>query len=573
MAPNKQKRTGAHFTPKELAGLVAERLLKQFKRFNHPVRVLDPACGDGNLLVAMARNLPPDVLQRCTLIGIENDRDSYQKLTRLFSNVGALATDLILGDFLDFVDDGTIFGKSRSIDPFDVVIANPPYVRTQVLGAKRSQQLSVRFGLAGRVDLYQAFLVGMADVLRPGGVLGVITSNRFLTTKAGASTRRFLRSQFDLLEVIDLGDTKLFAAAVLPALIFGVKRENLRDGKDVMSTAFVRVYSTPKDSALAESASSVPEILRKPKSGLYKVGETTFEVATGRFEAPIDDSVPWTLHTYEESDWVRRVIEASQCQVGDVARVRVGIKTTADNVFIRSDWAQLPAEIRPEGRYLKPLLSHRNAQRWHAQFDEDRPLKVLYTHEVVDHKRRAISFPENSAAWRYLLGHRRQLESRKYVLDAGRNWYEIWVSQDPSAWSLPKIVFPDISPDGRFFLERASNIVDGNCYWITTNDTEDEELLLLILGVANSSVLARYHELCFQNKLYARRRRYLTQYVQQYPLPTRSLHECDEIIRIVRALLELPPSSHEQAGLEQRLDTCVAEAFNISTASLTPVLG
>lgn len=222
MPHDKQKQTGAHFTPQPLADLVARRLAHQLWRFEGPLRILDPACGDGNLLVAMAQALPAEARRRSTLVGIEDDIESFDTLTRRLAKMeGIPPADLRNGDFLDLVDEGSMFQSLLPIDPVDVVIANPPYVRTQVLGAKRAQHLAAKFGLEGRVDLYQAFLVAMAEALRPGGVLGVITSNRFLTTKAGVSTRRFLRSQFDLLEIVDLGDTKLFGAAVLPALIFG----------------------------------------------------------------------------------------------------------------------------------------------------------------------------------------------------------------------------------------------------------------------------------------------------------------------------------------------------------------
>ena len=148
-------------------------------------------------------------------------------------------------------------------------------------------------------------------------------------------------------------------------------------------------------------------------------------------------------------------------------------------------------------------------------------------------------------------------------MDAGRNWYEIWVPQDPQAWRLPKIIFPDISPEAKFFLDRSGCVVDGNCYWITTNDPEDEDLLFLILGVANSSILTCYHELCFQNKLYAQRRRYLTQYIQQYPLPSRELVECQRIVDLVRQLTECDLSPPQQKRLEKQLDVWVAKAFGM----------
>src|SRR5262249_53519407 len=106
---------------------------------------------------------------------------------------------------------------------YDMVIANPPYVRTQVMGAKKSQALSQQFGLTGRVDLYHAFAIAITSVLKPGGVVGLLTSNRFLTIKSGASLREMFSSHFEIEAIYDLGDTKLFKAAVLPVIIVARK--------------------------------------------------------------------------------------------------------------------------------------------------------------------------------------------------------------------------------------------------------------------------------------------------------------------------------------------------------------
>jgi adenine-specific DNA-methyltransferase len=137
------------------------------------------------------------------------------------------------GDFLELVDlsDEQLslgFGDSKELSSVncsaDIIIANPPYVRTQILGSQKSQELAKKFNLKGRVDLYYPFLISMTESLKEGGILGVITSNRYLSTKGGESIRKYLVDNYEILEVIDLGDTKLFDAAVLPAIFIGRKR-------------------------------------------------------------------------------------------------------------------------------------------------------------------------------------------------------------------------------------------------------------------------------------------------------------------------------------------------------------
>src|SRR5207244_11300835 len=143
------------------------------------------------------------------------------------TNSGVASLELRSGDFLSQVASIKASLQMDFLQPpvqeertrFDAVISNPPYVRTQVLGSASARELAIRFDLTGRLDLYHAFVKAMTLVLREGGILGLLTSNRFLTVQSGASMRDWLATKFRLHRLVDLGDTKLFEAAVLPAII------------------------------------------------------------------------------------------------------------------------------------------------------------------------------------------------------------------------------------------------------------------------------------------------------------------------------------------------------------------
>lgn len=577
MSRTARKASGAHFTPPALAALLAERLVKLLPTGWRALRVMDPACGDGNLLSALVDALP--ATSRLTLVGVEKDAASLSAARGRLGPAFRDRAEWIEGDFLELEGDGE--SKRSAWLGVDAIIANPPYVRTQVLGAARSQTLARRFGLVGRVDLSQAFLVAMGSTLKPGGLLALITSNRFLSTRAGTASREYLNREFELLEVVDLGDTRLFEAAVLPALVFARKHKVVRrrTGRSAVSrakpsTTFTRIYldegdRSPRDAIAAIEAPCVTDIVRRAETGLFRVQQARYRVDCGELAVPEDSRQPWRLTTHGESDWLRRVEAGAATRVGEVAHVRVGVKTTADAVFISDDWEALPESHRPEPQHLRRLLRQEEAVRWRLPHSRSRSSgvhRILYPHAVKEGRREVVEYAVSSPTRTYLESHRVRLERRTYVIEAGRKWYEIWVPQDPAGWAQPKVVFPDISAEPRFFLDRDGCIVDGNCYWIVPKEGRNDDLLLLITGVANSALMTRYHDLAFPNRLYAGRRRHLTQYVREYPLPDATAPASRQLVEIVRGLTARPPSAAARCAGQQRVDRLVAEAFGVLSA-------
>ena len=165
-------------------------------------------------------------------------------------------------------------------------------------------------------------------------------------------------------------------------------------------------------------------------------------------------------------------------------------------------------------------------------------------------------------AKKYLENHRAELEKREYLLKANRTWYEYWVPQNPALWSLPKVVFPDISLYPRFCYDESGAVVNGNCYWMCANTESERQLLLLIEGVCNSDVMARYHDLCFNNKLYSGRRRYISQYIEQYPMPNPDSSIAKEIVNVVDSINREADSATRYSSIE-RLNVLVREAFEL----------
>ena len=302
------------------------------------------------------------------------------------------------------------------------------------------------------------------------------------------------------------------------------------------------------------SVPSVANVLRS-EDGLYEVNGKTFKKESGHIRDTSNHQEPWILASTEQESWLDKVDSAAYCRIQDVGKVRVGVKTTADNVFIRDDWDSLPDET-PEEQWVKPLISSGNTARWKAHNDSCH--KILYPYYTDNGKRRVANLSEYPHMKDYLESYYDQLSGRSYVLKANREWFEIWVPQDPSAWTSPKVVFPDISSDARFLVDESGSVVDGNCYWIQVKN-DDSDLLYLIAAVANSSLMAKYHSLAFQNVLYSGKRRYLTQYVAKYPIPDPASDASRELIDYVKAAI------HSNDGVdEKRIDDLVASAFNIA---------
>ncbi len=209
-----RKATGAHYTPRELADFVAGQIAAITS--NKTGVVLDPACGDGELLRAYRDHLPMS-----KLVGFDLDADAL-RIAKENVGIGRFEHRDFLDIALEYRNGGLFAPVEQKVD---AVIANPPYVRTQVMGAGRSQELASKFSLKGRVDLYFAFLEGISEILKPGGIAGVIVSNRFMTTRAGAVVRDRILDNFHVIHVWDLGDTKIFEAAVLPAVLLLRKKD------------------------------------------------------------------------------------------------------------------------------------------------------------------------------------------------------------------------------------------------------------------------------------------------------------------------------------------------------------
>ena len=330
-------------------------------------------------------------------------------------------------------------------------------------------------------------------------------------------------------------------------------------------TRFTSIYETNEQA----SVTAAGPIDALEKEGVVAVEDgRRFVVRHGKLDTGGTPNGVWRIATKGIDGWLATVERRRWRTFGDIGKVRVGVKTCADAVFIRDDWDTLPEFDRPE--LLRPLATHHIARQYKALSTEQRR-EILYPHEVSQGRRRAVDLRLYPMSKAYLDSHRRTLERRRYVIDAGRAWYELWVPQDPTAWPAPKLVFRDIAEKPAFWLDMTGSVVNGDCYWlkidVQTDEPARDDLLWLAAAVGNSTFIEQFYDYRFNNRLYAGRRRYETQYVKEFPLPDPRGPLGRTIVAKAKSLFEsiLAPKA---SLLAEEIDSLVWEAFD-----LRPVVG
>ena len=172
-----RKQLGAWYTPDDLVDLVVERTIDQTFAIGGgcstalPVRVLDPACGDGRFLSAAARRLHA-LGRRATLTGVDVD-------ARAVAAADLPGAELITADALSLD-----WGRRH----FDVVVGNPPFLSQ--MSASTTRGGASRHGGGPYADAAAEFLALAIRLAEPdGGRVGLVLPQSILASRDAGPVR------------------------------------------------------------------------------------------------------------------------------------------------------------------------------------------------------------------------------------------------------------------------------------------------------------------------------------------------------------------------------------------------
>lgn len=152
-------------TPSDVVDLMVASLFK-VRAPSKDMRLLDPGCGDGEIIDGVIRWCRDRGHPLPEILGIELHPGRSEKARRRFAGIESikiLTCDFLLGD----------------LGCFDFIVGNPPYVAITGLNEEEKARYREEFETAvGRFDLYVLFWEQALRLLKPDGRLVFITPEK-----------------------------------------------------------------------------------------------------------------------------------------------------------------------------------------------------------------------------------------------------------------------------------------------------------------------------------------------------------------------------------------------------------
>ena len=181
MADDERKRRGAWYTPDSLVALVVDAVVDRSfvdRMGNRPVRVIDPACGDGRFLRAAADRIVA-LGGRADVVGIDVDSSAIGAARLVVPEARLVHADALAVD-------GAVSPAGTS---FDLVVGNPPYLSQ--LASSTTRGAASRHGGGPYADAAVEFLALAASLVeREGGRVAYVLPQSILAARDGEPVRR-----------------------------------------------------------------------------------------------------------------------------------------------------------------------------------------------------------------------------------------------------------------------------------------------------------------------------------------------------------------------------------------------
>lgn len=479
----------------------------------------------------MYRINPQSLTQSNFLDEPEQIEIKFEQETYLFR---LLSWDPFQDKASDWFDPKWMFGIK---DGFDIVIGNPPYIQLQKACDDNRKFADIykncgyeSFERTG--DIYCLFYERGKQILKPGGHLCYITSNKWMRANYGKSLRKFLATNTQTKVLIDFGGFKVFDSATVDTNIMIFKN------------------SAPGNST-GIACSIKPDYLKGNSLAQYVE----------------DQGIPMPEYSQESwiiSDGAAQKLKAKIERIGtplkdwDVS-INYGVKTGCNEAFIISGAKkdELIAADPRSADIIKPILRGRDIKRYRTEF-ADNWLIVTHNGYIDNHGNSIprVNIDDYPTIKKHLDGYWDKVEKRA---DQGSTPYNLRICAYMGEFEREKLVYPETTSTNSFNWDQEGILLEKTGFMLRSRYAK------FILGVFNSNFfLFVYRKLYSSVELGSKGYQFNKHALEKYPIPKVTDSEQIVLEEIVNMILKEKQNNKNTLFLEAQIDIIVYKLYDLN---------
>lgn len=437
---------GAIYTPGYIREYIVTNTMVQQKKDSSSLTIADIACGSGAFLYSASKSLKEKTnkslfeLYKNNIFGLDISDYALER-TKILLTLFAIVEgeDKKTFEFNLFCDNSLDFDwykKVKNFNGFDIIVGNPPYVRTKNLDAKTKKLMkNWQTASSGNADLYIPFFEIGYEFLKEKGSLGYITSNTFKKSVNARALRKFFEGK--AIDIIDFGHAKVFEGKMTYTCITFLQKSN-RD-----SVHYVKLLPSALSSCKNINFSDIKySMLNNHKGWLLA-----------------EKQVLKNIHT----------IEKTGTSLGDKFLIKNGLATLQNNLFIfmpkKEDKLYYfmeynDIEYKIEKQICRDIIKPNKLKSENkiSSLTE----KIIFPYIIKNNVALAleeIKFrDEYPNAYDYLSAYKILLEERDKGKDKKYKWFEFGRSQSINDYGI-KLLFPYMSNKPYFVYSKKEDLL------------------------------------------------------------------------------------------------------------------
>jgi len=353
---------------------------------------------------------------------------------------------------------------------FDVVVGNPPYVRQEWIAPYKPYLQKAFSTYHGTADLYVYFYELGMKILRPGGRLSFIVTNKWLKAAYGEPLRRYFAEHAWVESVVDFGHAKqIFPDAdVFPSII--VARKPTTDPAPTTT----RVCAIPREQ--------------------LRIIDLSNQISTQGFDVERITLGPnaWSFDPKSTADIYLKIREAGEDLTTFTGmKFLTGIKTAFNDAYLIDSAVRnlLVNEDSRSAELIKPYVRGLDINRWGLEWAGMWMITMKssndYSWPWADEAENAervfqATYP---AVHKFMKGYEGELRQRQ---DQGRYWWELRSCAYWNTFERPKIYCQLIQYHPSYAFDQSGCFGNNKTAFIPTDD-------LFLLGVLGSPLMWWYN--------------------------------------------------------------------------------